>query len=117
MSKLVYDASIYIQQTTSADNIFRCIFYIRSEGLKKLHLITHEPLILYHFTGGDYRIILYLSICQSDYPSIYLLGGTNLDHVITQKEFNFFHASSDLSRMLNADNLCKQLGCYGNGNN
>ena len=31
--KSVLDVSIYMQQMTSADNIFRCIFFVAGEGL------------------------------------------------------------------------------------
>ena len=34
MQQLVVDVSIYMQQMTSADNIFRCIFFVAGEGLK-----------------------------------------------------------------------------------
>ena len=47
MPKLVLDVSIYMQQTISADGIFRCIFFIAGEGLKLQKILLYKLFCIY----------------------------------------------------------------------
>ena len=37
-AEIFTEVSIYMQQKTSADNIFRCIFFVAGEGLERVRL-------------------------------------------------------------------------------